>query len=46
MFEAVSYVIVTVIVLTTSELKVSLELGWDTVWSSEFDGWYFFQVLR
>jgi len=46
MFEAVSYVVVTVIILAAFELEVGLESGWDNVWGSEFDGWYFFQVLR
>ena len=45
-FEAVSYVIATVIVLAASELEVGLESGWNTVWGSEFNGGYFFQVLR
>ena len=45
-FEAVSYMIITVIVLTAFELKVGLESGWDNVWGSQFNGGYFFHVLR
>jgi len=32
MFEAVSYVIATVIVLATFELEEGLESGWNSVW--------------
>jgi len=46
MFKAVSYVIVTVIILATFELKIGLKSGWDSVRRCEFDGGYFFQVLR
>ena len=37
-FEAVSYMIATVIVLTAFELKVCLKSGWDSVQRLEFDG--------
>jgi len=38
MFEAVSYMIATVIVLAAFELKIGLKSGWNSVWGcSEFN---------
>ena len=37
-FKAVSYVIITVIILTVFELQVGLKSEWDSVRRGEFDG--------